>query len=308
VHLHWLLSVAFTAAVAAGSGLPTPSIFAPGVISSGSNDGAPTFSPDGRTLYFERTNGKMIAILESSRVGGRWLKPELASFSGVYADQQPAMSPDGRYMLYASGRALGDKRVSHIYRVERSPTGWSAPVELSPEINFATRVFKPSVAANGDIFFMADIGQSGPPKWRLFDSKRTAAGYAKAQPLPFSGPDDGDVDPFVAPDGSYLIFSSNSRSEMKDGHEHLFMVTRRGSRWSAVRPLRYTGDDWGADDGEAQVSRDGLTLYFTSGRVTPWDQPRSRAKTAAALARMDVWDNSNSNVWMLPLADYRPAS
>ena len=283
--------------------LPAPTIFAPGVISAGSNDGAPTFSPDGRTLYFERSNGKMIGILESRKVGGRWLKPTLASFSGVYADQQPAMSPDGRFMVYASGRVVGGKSVSHIYRVDWTGAGWSRPAELPPQLNFTARIYKPSVAANGDIYFMADIVPGGPPKWRLFVSRRDATGYAKAQPLAFSGPNDGDVDPFVAPDGSYLIFSSNSRSELKDGHEHLFMVARQGSGWSAVRALRYAGDDWGADDGEAQVSRDGRSLYFTSGRVVPWVQPRSRARTAAAFERMELWDNSNSNVWRLPLVD-----
>lgn len=34
--------------------LSAPMIFAPGIISGAGNDGTPTFSPDGRTLYFYR--------------------------------------------------------------------------------------------------------------------------------------------------------------------------------------------------------------------------------------------------------------
>ena len=34
---------------------PAPEIFGPGVISGPENDGSPTFSPDGQTLYFTRS-------------------------------------------------------------------------------------------------------------------------------------------------------------------------------------------------------------------------------------------------------------
>ena len=34
---------------------PVPEIFAPGEISGPANDGAPTFSPDGNTLFFTRS-------------------------------------------------------------------------------------------------------------------------------------------------------------------------------------------------------------------------------------------------------------
>jgi hypothetical protein len=36
--------------------LPEPQVFAPGMISGPANDGAPTFSPDGTTLFFTRSN------------------------------------------------------------------------------------------------------------------------------------------------------------------------------------------------------------------------------------------------------------
>jgi hypothetical protein len=68
--------------------------------------------------------------------------------------------------------------------------------------------------------------------------------------------------------------------------------------------LRYEGDDWGADDGEANVSPDGATLYFTSGRQPPPSKARTLPEMRAAFRRMAVWDNSNANVWTLPLAPY----
>ena len=291
--------------------LPEPRIFAPGTISGPANDGAPTFTPDGRTLYFERTNGVWTTILESHLSGGRWSRPALASFMDRWSSQQPALSPDGRVLIFESTRpdaALGKPHTSaHLYRAERTAGGWSVPVELPPAVNIARRVFKPSIAANGDLYFMADAGHdvTAPPQWRLYRSRRADGRYAQAEPLAFSDGRYGDVDPYIAPDQSYLIFSSRDRPPFHDGHEHLFIVRRMQDGWSAPAALRYAGDESDADDGEAQVGPDGRTLYFTSGRTLPIAADRTRAQVAADLARMDAWDNSNANVWTLP---FDPAS
>jgi hypothetical protein len=42
-----------------------PEVFAPGVISGGSHDSAPAFSPDGKTVYVSRSNGDLSLIFES---------------------------------------------------------------------------------------------------------------------------------------------------------------------------------------------------------------------------------------------------
>jgi hypothetical protein len=298
-------------ALAGGMGraeLPAPRIFAPGMISGPANDGAPAFMPDGRTLYFERSNGVWTTILESRLSRGRWSRPALAPFMDHWSSQQPAVSPDGRALIFESTRpdpALGKPHTSaHLYRVERTVHGWSRPVELPPTVNIARRVFKPSIAANGDLYFMADAGHdvTAPPQWRLYRSRLVAGRYGQAEPLSFSDGHYGDVDPYVAPDQSYLIFSSRDRPPFHDGHEHLFIVRRAGDGWSDPVALRYEGDESGADDGEAQVGPDGRTLYFTSGRTLPVAPDRTRAEVARDLARMEAWDNSNANVWTLPLA------
>jgi Tol biopolymer transport system component len=309
-----LILLAFAPA-AARAAPPTPQIFAPGVISGPASDGAPTFAPDGRTLFFERTNNAWAAIVMSRRVGGRWSAPALAPFSGPYSDQQPALSPDGRYVVFESRRpdptSPPDKprMTAHLYRADLNAGRWSEPQALPETVNFARRVFKPSIARNGDLYFMADTGPGGPPQWRLFVSRYAGGRYGKAEPLAFSDGRYGDVDPYIAPDQSFLIFSSKDRPPFDDGHEHLFIVTRQGDAWSPPRAMRYAGDEPGADDGEAQVSPDGRTLYFTSGRLMPVKPPRARAAIARDLARMQTWDNSNNNVWTLPLAPYlAPAS
>ena len=292
--------------------LPAPVIFEPGVISGPANDGAPTFAPDGRTLYFERSNANWDAIMESRLENGRWSSPAVASFSGPSSDQQPCFSPDGRYLIYASSRvqsagaAKGARAeiVTNLWRVDKTPSGWSDPVCLPAAVNISKRVFKPSIAANGDLFFMSDESPGDPvPKWRLYQAAYVNGSYTPAQPLSFSDGTFPDVDPGVAPDQSYIIFSSKGRRTPVD-QEHLFIAFRQGSAWGPVAPLRYEGDNWASDDGEAQIGPDGKTLYFTSSRSQPMHRSRSRADMLEDVARMEAWDNGNNNVWTLPLEPY----
>jgi WD40-like Beta Propeller Repeat len=309
--MRWIgIFVVALAVPAMADSLPEPAVFAPGVISGPANDGAPTFTPDGHTLYFDRSNGRWTVIVESHRTKAGWSTPRIADFVDPGAsDQQPALSPDGKSLVYVSVRLTppgsATKVTGHLYKVTRTAKGWSAPVELPASVNVGPRVFKPSLAANGDLYFMADARpeMAQPPKWRLYRSVLKGGVYQAAEPLPFSDGSFGDVDPGVAPDGSYLVFSSAGRKPLDDGHEHMFIVFRKGDGWTAPQALRYAADNGGYDDGEANIAPDGR-LYFTSGRQPPFDRKRTRAGMQADYRRMEQWDNSNNNVWSLPLKPY----
>ena len=296
--------------------LPAPTIFAPGVISGSGNDGTPTLSPDGRTLYFYRYGAAPASavILESHRSGAGWSEPVVAPFSGPTPDRQPAFSPDGRTLVYVSLRQLSvrpgapPEYASNLWRVVRTASGWSIPERLPDTVNISQRMHNPSIAANGDLYFTCPTTRPGQdPTWGLYRAAYHNGQYDNAQPLSFS---DGDVldadDPAIAPDESYLIFGSHGLRPPL-GQEHLFITFRRGTSWGPPIRIRYDGDDWtsnngnGNGDGEPQISPDGATLYFDSSRSAPIDLSRNRAQFLADAARLDAWDNGNSNVWTLPL-------
>jgi hypothetical protein len=81
------LSAALSWAQGASLTAPDPKIFSPGVISGSASDGAPTFTSDGRTLYFTRSGGTWGFILES-HFNGDWSSPQIAPFSGQWSDMQ----------------------------------------------------------------------------------------------------------------------------------------------------------------------------------------------------------------------------
>jgi Tol biopolymer transport system component len=290
----------FVAVMIAWSGLaraeapPVPQLFSPGVISSPANDGSPTFTPDGNTLLFTRSAATWSAILESHRTGNVWSEPQLAAFSGEWPDSSPAISPDGKFAVFVSIR----EHMAQLYRVDRAANGtWSTPAKLPSTINIGPAIWKPSVAADGTIYFVS-IDKDGHK--RLYSAAKTKTGYAQAQPLPFSDGSKLDVDPEIAPDGSFLVFCSAGRIAGNQ-RDQLFIARKTKTGWSEPASIHYAGDGGSTDD-EPHLGADRRTLYFSSDRAGAVAFPRSHDQAARDVQRLEQWDNSNSNVWTIPLA------
>jgi WD40-like Beta Propeller Repeat len=297
---------------------PQPQVFAPGVVSGPANDGSPAFSPDGNTIFFTRSAANWSAIVESHKIHGQWSHPTLAPFSGEWSDSSPAMSPDGNYLVFESKRpklplAFPQKQegesvpgvVSNLWRVDRIGTGWSEPTRLPDTVNLVGQsLWKPSIAADGTIYFVAIVAKGGK---RLYSSHYLNGAYQQAQPLSFSDGTTLDVDPEIAPDGSFLVFCSAGRLP-GDKKDHLFIVHRTGDGWGPVVPIRYAGDDangYSTDD-EPHLGPDHRTLYFSSDRTVPTHLPRSREQAQRDFEHMESWGyfTDYTNVWSIPLTQW----
>jgi Tol biopolymer transport system component len=289
-----VIAIMIACGVASADAPPVPQLFAPGVISSPANDGSPTFTPDGNTLLFTRSTAAWSAILESHRTGDVWSEPQLAAFSGEWPDSSPAIAPDGTYAVFVRIQA----HAAQLYRVDRAANGtWSTPAKLPATVNIGDAIWKPSVAADGTIYFVS-IDKAGHK--RLYSAAKAKTGYAQAQPLPFSDGTKLDVDPEIAPDGSFLVFCSAGRiaGNQKD---QLFIARKTKTGWSEPAAIHYAGDGSSTDD-EPHLGADRRTLYFSSDRAGAVAFPRTHEQAVRDVQRLEQWDNSNSNVWTIPLA------
>ena len=134
-----------------------PVVFAPGEISAAVNVDAATFAPAGDVVYFDESVAGGSTIVVSRRVDGHWQVPEVAPFSGVWRDLDPALSPDGRFLVFCSNRpaAPGGAALdsvgwsgkvnagmgAHLWRVDRAGAGWGEPVMLPAAVNDGARLY-----------------------------------------------------------------------------------------------------------------------------------------------------------------------
>ena len=300
------LALSGTAAVeAADTPSTTPEIFAPGAISGPAGIDCLTFAPDGNTVYFDQQAGWNGFIMESHRVGKGWSTPQIASFSGQWQDHDPAIAPDGSFLVYTSNRAdvAGGPAVhgGHLWRVDRRGDGWSAPVRLPDAVNDATSIYAPSVAANGDVYYQRR--DEPEHEFHLYRTAWRDGRYQAPQRLALGDPAAHELDPAIAPDQSFMVFDANYAG--KDKPDRLYIVFREGDGWSRPVDLgeavnRY--EPWGS-----HLGPDARSLYFTSNYTAKTSYPRSSAQARADLARMRAWDNGNNHIWRVSLAPWLDA-
>ena len=237
---------------------PTP--FLQEGISVPNQEAAPTFTPDGNTVYL---GGNYSTILVSKKTEGSWSKPVPVSFAKEhYKDWDPTLTPDGKRLIFVSNRPWPgmdtSKHDSHLWYVDRLPGDrWSEPVHLPSPVNISgANDYGPSVSKAGTICFCSrnrdgDKGMSG------YCALWAGDHYEKPQRLNVNG--NSDVyDPFIAPDERYIIFASDSS---------IFISYRKaGGGWTTGEKLGPQVTGGGTYFGPS-VSPDGKTLYFSSSKT-----------------------------------------
>ena len=184
-------------------------------------------------------------------------------------------------------------------------SGWSEPKRLPDTVNLVGQsLWKPSIAADGTIYFVS-IDAKG--RKRLFSSLYLDGSYQQAQPLQFGDSTTLDVDPEIAPDGSFLVFCSSGRLPV-DKKDHLFIVRRTVEGWGPVVPIRYAGDDMNgySTDDEPHLGPDHRTLYFSSDRTVPIHFPLSHEQAQQDFDHMESWGyfSDYTNVWSISLTPW----
>ncbi len=197
----------------------TPELFAPGIVSSiwGLHSTA-AFSPDGNTVMWApmiTIPGALYStggILMSERKNGRWTFPRFTEFTGDEEGDVPFFAPDGKRVYFISAQDLpgvprsGKER---IWYVDRTSDGWSDPQPVDAAVNDYPHHWQISVDADHTLYFSSNIPE-GHGQGDIYCAERVDGKWQKPRNLGSPVNTDATEEmPFIAPDGSYLLFSRN---------------------------------------------------------------------------------------------------
>jgi Tol biopolymer transport system component len=254
------LLILLAAVLLSGQTEEKPRLFAEGVISVSVGSGV-TFSPDGKTLYFSQDRSD---ILVSHLEDGKWLTPSIAEFSGKYRDGDPFASPDGLQLFFWSTRPLDgrQRRGVAIWVMDRNGAGWSEPRDIGALINGPNGgAGFPAVTSNGTLYFMANRSDS-IGGLDIYDSKRIGGQYARPENLGrVINSVHAELDAYVAPDESYIVFTSDRPGGLGTGD--LYLSKRKDGAWTPPQNLGPMINSAGFECCPS-VSPDGKHFYFTS--------------------------------------------
>lgn len=249
-----------------------PEIFGPGVLSTGEVYRG-SFAPDGRTFYFFKKvtpNQEDFRIFVARLTNGSWTEPEELRLGGEYSDLYPALSKDGKRLIFSSYRpAPGDtsaKHNAHLWYVERAGQGWSAPVFLSTVNKLGHYHSWAELSADGALYFRRTTpdwqhnetlvarrqGKDYAPPTRYEDAERWKT-WRKDVRIAGGSP---------SPDGKVVFLDVATRKPQTGrGASDIWVSIKRGKAWSEPKPLGL-GINSDGYDVFPFFSPDGRDLYF----------------------------------------------
>ncbi|MGD8288423.1 MAG: hypothetical protein PVI31_07355 [Gemmatimonadota bacterium] len=240
------------------------------VVNSPARDAEPTFSADGRTMYFNcfGRNGRAgNDICVTHRVDGGWSEPEVveAVSTEEYTEVEPLLSPDGSRLYVMSDRPGGlgsfDIWVSELVEGE-----WSEPVNLGAPINspYADHCIYFS-GPDWDVAFWTSTRPGGFGGNDIWTSERVDGVWQEAVNLgPNVNTSASEHHSLPTPDGRSLYVTAVRPDGL--GGEDIYVTTRGADGvWG---PLVNLGPDVNseANDRCPAFSPDHRTFYFDSER------------------------------------------
>ena len=225
-----MLLVATTCSSAAEAMLWTPP-----AVATDQYESTPTFSPDGREMFFFRGDPSFsrYRLFESHCVDGRWSEAITPSFaSPISVDEaDPSFTTDGRRLYLVSSR--GDPRPREqadldIWYVDRrNDGGWGEPVQLPEPVNSPASELLPRPQPDGSLIFGSDRpgGHGGNDIYRA----TPASGGWRVENLGATvNTKFNEYEAELSRDGRLLIVVAD-----RGDRSHLYPYRRVGNAWVA---------------------------------------------------------------------------
>lgn len=266
---------------------------------------------DGKEIFFTVDDPKHRTgfVVTAKRKRNKWSKPVIVSFSGRYRDIEPALTPDGLRLYFASNRPLegssdGEVKDYDIYYVQRKDLNspWSHPFRLSSAINTEADEYYPSIVNDGSIYFTR-MNEAAGTKEDIYVARLNGKEYNDGIPVSGSlNTEFYEFNAYVRPDESYMLFTSY---RMRDGRgrNDLYISFRENDEWGPGQLIPEVYSD--AIDYCPFITADEQTLFFTSDRselVSSFDETQNLEDF---LSYVKSTPNGSGRIYHLPWLDMK---
>jgi len=193
-------------------------------------DGSPCFNscnPNYGVFVSNRTHdGKYYDndVYEMMNVNGQWTIRRIEEINSPYWDDTPSLSPDGRFLYFASTRNKPGLGISEIFMSQKiGEQSWSQPDKLDLQGHILGLCL---AHRDGFLYYSVDkTGRGDFDIWRVKLHQITGKPIiGTEEPIPFAGVNKvgtDQADPSFSPGGNWFMFSSD---EIKDKKRGLFYV------------------------------------------------------------------------------------
>jgi outer membrane protein OmpA-like peptidoglycan-associated protein len=183
-----------------------------------------------------------------------------------------SLSADLQTLYYAADYAEQGYGRYDIYKVQRSPWGWSKPKNLGQRINSDFWDSAPSIAPDGNSIYFASNRPEGYGGIDIYVAYKNEKGYWEdAINLgPSINTKGDDQTPFIHADNQSLYFSSNGRAGF--GGSDIYVSRKKiDGNWTTPVNLGYPINTYD-NEGSIAVASNGATAYIASDRSDSRDE------------------------------------
>jgi Tol biopolymer transport system component len=207
----------------------------PPALASDQYEASPTFSPDGREVFFFRGDRTFshYRLFHSRCANGRWSAPVQPEFSAPtrFDEADPAFSQDGRQLYFVSSREdprPQDEADLDIWMVERDAQGrWGKPVLLPEPVNSPGAELLPRPQPDGSLVFGSDRA-GGLGGNDIYVARQTTDGWRVENAGPQVNTKFNEYEAEVSRDGKLMIVVAD-----RGDRSHLYPYRLENGNWVA---------------------------------------------------------------------------
>lgn len=253
-----------------------PELFAQGVIFGNRNR---CFSKNGDHFCFvyviDRGNKSEYIDYHMQIKNGKWTFPIPLDLKLNVPVKYPFFHPNGEKIIFCSyiNEAKEKSFDMDICIADYRNGEFSNMKILDSSINTSAPERHPTISKDGTLYFYS-IRAGGAGGADIYYSELIDKKYQPAVNIGENINTAGDeYNPFIAPDGSFLMFNSPNRKGIEVGHHDIYISFKNddGSWTEAVNAgdkINSPYDDWAA-----YVTSDGRYLFFTSRKRSKGNEP-----------------------------------